>query len=78
VELPAQQDLDDMAELVGGHGVTFNTLGPEARIQVIQLVNQCDAVAELNSIRVGIDNLDHELTKVGDWFKNSRLYEGSY
>jgi hypothetical protein len=34
-------------------------------------------VAELNSIRVGIDNLDHELTKVGDWFKNSRLYEGS-
>jgi len=77
MDLPDINDLNEMAELIGGQGMCFDNLGPEARVQVVGLVNQCDIVAELNRLREGIDNLDHELTKVGEWFKNSRLYEGS-
>lgn len=74
MELPAESDLDDMASLIAGPGVTFATLGPEARIQVIQLVNQCDTVSEMARIADKLGDLDHELTAVGDWFRNSKVY----
>lgn len=76
MELPSANDLDDMAELVGGAGVTFASLGPEARIQVIQLVNQCDLLTEVANVSTRLSDLDHELTKVGEWFKYSKTYEG--
>lgn len=79
--LPAIQDLDDMAFLVGR--LEFDQLGPEARLQIIQLVLQADIGEQLNNIVDGITELEKALrdievdtTKMGDWFKNSRLWEG--
>jgi hypothetical protein len=80
-KLPAIQDLDDMAFLVGR--LEFDQLGPEARLQVIQLVLQADIGEQINALVDGVTELEKALrdvevdtTKIGDWFKNSRLWEG--
>lgn len=81
MNLPDQRDLDEMAFLVGK--VDFDQLGPESRIQIIQLVQEQLKVEELEVIsdrlkenNEALNNLDCELTKIGDWFRCSKLFEG--
>lgn len=76
MSVPEREDIDEMVTLIGGPNASFDALPPADKMRIIELVNQGDAVDELRQIREGIGNLDHELTKVGDWFKNSKLWEG--
>lgn len=75
-DLPAREDIDAMVELIGGPKASFENLSPADRIAIVGLVNQADLIGEIAAVKGAIEDLDHELTKVGDWFKNSRLYEG--
>ncbi len=65
--LPELEDLDNMSMLVGN--CLFSTLGPEARIQIIQLTNQCNLIE-------AVDNIGDDTTKIADWFRCSKLFEG--
>jgi len=82
-DLPARDDIDAVVELIGGPMARFENLPPADRIAIVGLVNQSDLIAEtarvadnLAEIEKQLANCDVELTKVGDWFRCSRVYEG--
>jgi hypothetical protein len=68
--LPSESDLDQIAGMIDpGNALRFQDLGPEARLQVLNL-------AILAEISHGLDSLCEDTAKVGDWFKHSRLWDG--
>lgn len=71
-ELPRTEDLDAMADLIAG--LSFDQLGPEARIQVIGLVAQGDIIEELGHLKTALDDLYQPIDKIADWFRNSKVY----
>lgn len=72
---PELDDLNEMAALILP-SMTFDQLGPEARIQIIQLVNQSDMVEMLSGINDQISSIEEDTRAMGEWFKKSRLWEG--
>lgn len=67
MSVPAMVDLDDMTALIAGNGVTFDSLAPDYRVKIVELVNGGDIYEML-------ENIQKELTKVGEWFANSKTY----
>lgn len=63
-----------MCELIGGPGACFDALSVPDKMRIVELVNQCDMIEAVAELKVGFDNIDHELTAIGDWFRNSKVY----
>jgi hypothetical protein len=54
MSLPNFEDLDAMAMLVAGKPLQFSHLGPEARLQVLTLVNQRDLIDTIENLPIAI------------------------
>lgn len=70
--VPEPDDLDEMTQLILGPGAVFEQLGPESRIQVIQLVNQSDTAEMLSKIHDVLNDIEVDFRAVGEWFRVSR------
>ncbi|WLJ71062.1 hypothetical protein [Sphingomonas phage Kimi] len=66
--IPTEDQLNEIAGLIAP-GMTFPQLGPEARLQVLNL-------AILAEISHSLDSIAGDTAKVGDWFKHSKLWDG--
>ncbi|WLJ71212.1 hypothetical protein [Sphingomonas phage Birtae] len=69
LRLPSESELNEVAELIAGKGVTYDRLSPENRALIVKIAIQADISDTLAAM------LD-DTGKVADWFKHSKLWEG--
>ena len=65
----SEEQLDEIAGLIVP-GMTFKQLGPESRLQVLNL-------AILAEISHSLDSITVDTARMGEWFKHSKLWEGA-
>lgn len=69
LRLPSESELNEVAELIAGKGVTYDRLSPDNRAMVLKIAIQAD-------ISDTLADMMNDTGHMANWFEKSRLWEG--
>jgi len=73
MSLPEIEDLNEMAQLIGGKD--FHQLGPQTRERIVELTNQNYIVDILAEMRDEAKEASRALGNIEEWFERSDNYD---